>query len=141
MSAATIRVSTDKQQLDLPMIHRFLSEESYWAKGIPFSILRQAIELSLCFGLFQRDMQVGFARVITDCATFGYLCDVFVLEPYRGQGLGRVLMEHVMAHPALASLRRIVLVTGDAHFAVRESWFSRACKTRTLHGAASPRTI
>ena len=79
------------------------------------SIVCRAIELSLCYGLFQRDVQVGFARVVTDCATFGYLCDVFVLEPYRGKGVGRVLMEHVMAHPVLVSLRRIVLVTGDAH--------------------------
>jgi GNAT superfamily N-acetyltransferase len=128
MSAAAIRVSTDKEQLDLPMIHRFLSEETYWAKGIPLSIMRKAIESSLCFGLFQRDMQVGFARVVTDYATFGYLCDVFVLEPYRGNGLGRVLMEHVMAHPALASLRRIVLVTGDAHFLYEKVGFRRLAK-------------
>lgn len=128
MSAATIRASTDKEQLDLQMIHRFLSEESYWAKGIPLSVVRTAIESSLCFGLFQGDVQAGFARVITDCATFGYLCDVFVLEPYRGKGLGRVLMEHVMAYPVLTRLRRIVLVTGDAHFLYEKVGFRGLAK-------------
>lgn len=128
MSAAAIRVSTDQEELDLQMIHRFLSEESYWAKGIPLSVMRKAIESSLCFGLFQRDLQVGFARVITDYATFGYLCDVFVLEPHRGKGLGRILMEHVMAHPALATLRRIVLVTGDAHFLYEKVGFRGLAK-------------
>jgi GNAT superfamily N-acetyltransferase len=128
MSETAIRISTDKEQLDVEMIHRFLSEESYWAKGIPLPVMRKAIESSLCFGLFLSDTQVGFARVITDCATFGYLCDVFVLEAHRGKGLGRVLMEHVMAHPALVTLRRIVPVTGDAHFLYEKVGFRALAK-------------
>ena len=128
MSATDIEISTDKDQLDVWMIHRFLSEESYWAKGIPLSVMRKAIESSLCFGLFLSDEQVGFARVVTDYATFGYLCDVFVLESHRGKGLSRVLMEHVMAHPALATLRRIVLVTGDAHFLYEKVGFRGLAK-------------
>jgi GNAT superfamily N-acetyltransferase len=128
MSAADIRVTTDQEQLDVQLIHRFLSEESYWAKGVPLSVTRRAIESSLCFGLFQSGAQVGFARVITDYATFGYLCDVFVLESHRGKGLSRILMEHVMAHPGLATLRRMVLVTGDAHFLYEKVGFRRLAK-------------
>jgi GNAT superfamily N-acetyltransferase len=138
MSETAIRVSTDKELLDLDMIHEFLSVDSYWAKGIAQSVMRKAIASSLCFGLFRGDMQVGFARVITDYATFGYLCDVFVLEQYRGQGLGRVLMEHVMSHPALSTLRRIVLVTGDSHFLYAKVGFRGLAKPESymeLHRA------
>ncbi len=107
-------VSTDPQRLELAVVHRFLSN-SYWSQGLPLDVLKRAIAGSLCFGLYQGNAQVGFARVITDRATFAYLCDVFVLDSHRGKGLGRWLMEAVSCHPELQGLRRFVLVTRDAH--------------------------
>jgi len=108
-------ISTDPARLDIDVIHRYLSEESFWAAGIARDILERAIAASLCFGVYDGGEQVGFARVVTDSATFAYLCDVFVLAPYRGRGLAKRLMEHVIAHPSLRGLRRFVLVTKDAH--------------------------
>ena len=107
-------ISCDTSKLDLAVVHGFLST-SYWSLGLPREVLHRAIEGSLCFGLYRGDSQVGFARVITDKATFAYLCDVFVLEAYRGKGLGRWLMEAIVSHPDLQGLRRFVLVTRDAH--------------------------
>ncbi len=108
-------ISTDPACLDLDVIHRYLSEDSFWAAGIPREVLERAIAGSLCFGVYDGGKQIGFARVVTDAATFAYLCDVFVLKPYRGRGLSKWLMECVIAHPALQGLRRFVLVTKDAH--------------------------
>jgi GNAT superfamily N-acetyltransferase len=107
-------ISTDAQRLDLDAIHAFLSR-SFWAEGIPKALVAKAIANSLCFGLFDGAAQVGFARVVTDGATFAYLCDVYVLESHRGLGLGKRLIEAVMAHPELQGLRRFQLVTRDAH--------------------------
>jgi GNAT superfamily N-acetyltransferase len=107
-------VSTDPGRLDLAAIHGFLSA-SYWSPGLPLDVLTRAVAGSLCFGLYCGPEQVGFARVITDRATFAYLCDVYVLEAHRGRGLGRWLMEVVTGHPSLQGLRRFVLVTRDAH--------------------------
>jgi GNAT superfamily N-acetyltransferase len=107
-------ISCDPAKLDLAIVHGFLSN-SYWSLGLPMEVLRRAIDGSLCFGLYHGEAQVGFARVITDKATFAYLCDVFVLDSYRGRGLGRWLMEVVVIHPDLQGLRRFVLVTRDAH--------------------------
>jgi GNAT superfamily N-acetyltransferase len=107
-------VSTDPQRLELAVVHGFLSN-SYWSQGLPLDVLKRAIAGSLCFGLYQGNAQVGFARVITDKATFAYLCDVFVLDSHRGKGLGRWIMEAVSSHPELQGLRRFVLVTRDAH--------------------------
>ena len=107
-------ITTDTRQLDIEAIHAFLSR-SFWAEGIPKATVAKAIANSLCFGLFDGDKQVGFARVVTDCATFAYLCDVYVLETHRGHGLGKWLIETVMAHPDLQGLRRFQLVTRDAH--------------------------
>lgn len=107
-------ISSDPGKLDLSVVHGFLST-SYWSRGLPLDVLRREIAGSLCFGLYHGDAQVGFARVITDKATFAYLCDVFVLEAYRGKGLGRWLMEAIVSHPDLQGLRRFVLVTRDAH--------------------------
>jgi GNAT superfamily N-acetyltransferase len=107
-------LSSDPTRLDLELIHAFLST-SYWSLGLPREVLLRAIDGSLCFGIYQGESQVGFARVITDKATFAYLCDVFVLESYRGRGLGHWLMEAVVSHPDLRGLRRFVLVTRDAH--------------------------
>jgi GNAT superfamily N-acetyltransferase len=109
------RISTDKSLLDAALIHGFLSERSYWAQGRPLEIVRRSIEHSLCFGLYAGDGQIGFARVVTDYSTFAWLCDVFVLEGYRGRGLSKWLVETVVAHPGLAGVRRILLATRDAH--------------------------
>ena len=107
-------VSTDPARLDLVAVHRYLAA-SYWSPGLPMDVLTRAVAHSLCFGLYHGTEQVGFARTITDRATFAYLCDVYVLEAHRGRGLGRWLMGVVVAHPALQGLRRFVLVTRDAH--------------------------
>ena len=108
------RISTDADAMDLDAIHAYLSV-SYWSQGVPRDIVAKAIGGSLCFGLFKNEQQVGFARVVTDRATFAYLCDVYVLEDHRGRGLGAWLMEAVIGHPHLQGLRRFVLATRDAH--------------------------
>ena len=107
-------VTTDKSRLDLRVIHGFL-RRSYWAAGIPSEVVERSIRNSLAFGLFYDEEQVGFARVVTDRATFAYLADVFVLEEHRGRGLSRWLMEVVLSHPGLQGLRRWMLATADAH--------------------------
>ena len=107
-------ISTDKSRLDLTVIHNFL-KTSYWAAGIPLEVLRRSIEHSLSFGLYKEDKQIGYARVITDYATFAYLGDVFIVEPFRGQGLSKWLMEVVVTHPELQGFRRWLLLTKDAH--------------------------
>jgi GNAT superfamily N-acetyltransferase len=108
-------ISTDQQRLDRDLIHRFLHDESYWAKGVSRDVVDRAIANSLCFGVYAGDRQVGFARVVTDRAAIAYLADVFVLEEDRGSGLGKWLIETVMAHPDLQGLRRFFLGTADAH--------------------------
>jgi len=107
-------ISTDKEKLDIDLIHSFLNR-TYWAEGISKETIRRSIEGSLCFGLFENDKQVGFARMITDRATFAYLADVFIIEEYRGRGLSKWLMEVIMSHPDLQGLRRMILATKDAH--------------------------
>jgi GNAT superfamily N-acetyltransferase len=101
--------------MDVETIHRYLSEESYWAKGIPRETCERAITNSLCFGAFDGGTQVGFTRVITDYATFAYIADVFVLPSHRGRGISKQLMQAVMSHPQLQGLRRWHLSTLDAH--------------------------
>lgn len=108
-------ISTDKARLDVALIHEFLSRSTYWAEGRPFEIVQRSIEHSLCFGVYTGTQQVGFARVVTDRATFAWLCDVFVVETHRGQGLGKWLVECVVAHPDLQTLRIFLLATRDAH--------------------------
>jgi GNAT superfamily N-acetyltransferase len=109
-----LAISTDPSRLDRSLVARFLAG-SYWAKGIPQQVVDRSIEGSLCFGLYRDQKQLGFARVITDYATFAYLADVFVVETSRGEGLGVWLMEVIMGHPSLQNLRRWMLVTRDAH--------------------------
>ncbi|NDL64382.1 GNAT family N-acetyltransferase [Acerihabitans arboris] len=104
------QVSTDRSLLDIDVIHQFLTQ-SHWAKGIDKARVRQSINNSLCFGLYRKTRQIGFTRVITDFATFGYLCDVFIMPAYRGAGLGRWLMGCCLDHPLMSELRRIMLVT------------------------------
>jgi GNAT superfamily N-acetyltransferase len=108
-------ISTDKARLDIPIIHAFLSERSYWAEGRTRASVEQSIANSLCFGVYESDQQVGFARVVTDYTLFAWVCDVFILEDYRGRGLGKWLIETLCAHPSLATIRRIYLATYDAH--------------------------
>ncbi len=107
-------ISTDNNRLDLFLIHNFLTQ-SYWAEGIPFETVKRSIEHSLSFGLYRDEQQVGFARLVTDYATFAYLADVFILEPFRGLGLSKWLLEVMMAHPELQGFRRWILGTKDAH--------------------------
>jgi N-acetylglutamate synthase-like GNAT family acetyltransferase len=108
-------ITTDISKLDVNVIHRFLSEESYWAQGIPKNIVEKSIANSLCFGLFYKNAQVGFARLITDKATFAYLADVFILHEHRGKGLCKWLIKTMQSHPELQNLRRWLLTTKDAH--------------------------
>ena len=116
-------ISTDPARIDLDVVHGFLAT-SYWAEGIPREVVRRSIEHSLCFGLYQEGRQIGFARVITDRATFAYLGDVFVLEAFRGRGLARWLLEVIQAHAELQGLRRWVLLTRDAHALYQQAGWS-----------------
>jgi len=110
----TYDISTDPSRLQLDAIHAYLTR-SYWSPGVPREIVARAAANSMCFGIYHGDAQVGFARVITDKATFAYLADVYVLEAHRGQGLSKRLVEHILAHPDLQGLRRFMLATADAH--------------------------
>ena len=107
-------ISTDKDKLDIGMIHIFLSETSYWAQRRALDVVSRSIENSLCFGVYKDGRQVGLARVVTDCATFAWLCDVFILDAHRGRGLGKWLVESVIAHPDLQGVL-FFLGTRDAH--------------------------
>src|SRR5580692_1265290 len=98
-------ISTDKSKLDIELIHHFLSTKSYWAQNIPFETVKTSIENSICFGMFFQNEQIGFARVVSDKATFAYLGDVFVLPEYRGKGLSKWLMQTIHDHPELQNLR------------------------------------
>jgi GNAT superfamily N-acetyltransferase len=118
-----LRFSTDKQALDRDVIYAFLSGEAYWSKGIPREVVERAIDGSMCFGAYLDDRLVGFARLVTDYATFAYLCDVFVVSAFRGRGYGRALIDHVFAHETLQGLRRMMLVTSDAHALYRPVGF------------------
>ncbi len=140
-------ISTDRQRIDLNMVHDFLANVSYWAQGRPLEVMRRAIENSIVFGIYDGDRQVGFARVVTDYATFAWLCDVFVLENARGQGLGKWLIECVVAHPELQNLRLWLLGTKDAHglyekygFRVVEEpgrWMTRRAASQSPNAADS----
>lgn len=131
MSNIDYLVSTNPAWLDLDVIHQFLSEHSYWARGIPRDVVARSIANSLCFGVYSVENtpsnsnrpQVGFARVTTDRATFAYLGDVFILPEHRGRGLSKRLMEAILAHPDLQGLRRWMLATADAHELYRKFGF------------------
>ena len=115
-------ISTDKHRLDLRAIHSFLMK-SYWAEGIPFETVKKSIEHSLNFGVYKAGKQVGFARVITDYATYAYIGDVYILEDFRGQGLSKWLLQVIAEHPELQGLRRWALLTSDAHELYRKTGF------------------
>lgn len=109
-------ISTDKNKLDLRVIHDFLSNRSYWAKCRSFDTVKRSVENSLCFGVYDDDDQlVGFARVVSDFAVFAYIMDVFILEEHRNRGLGKKLMDYIMKYPDFQGLQRIMLATSDAH--------------------------
>ncbi|KFN44125.1 GNAT family N-acetyltransferase [Arenimonas oryziterrae] len=111
----TLQISTDPADIDVDLVHRYLAHESYWCRGLPRAVLEKAIAHSLCFTALRDGHQVGFARVVSDRATFAYLCDVFVLEAARGQGVSKAMMRAIDAHPDLQGLRRMLLATADAH--------------------------
>ena len=115
MSDGGYEISTDRARLDRELIHRFLRDDSYWARGIPRDVLDRAIDNSLCFGAYHDGIQIGFARVVTDRAAIAYLADVFVVPAHRGAGVGKALVEAVLEHPELQGLRRFFLGTADAH--------------------------
>lgn len=124
MQVADYQISTDPDRLDRDMIFRFLSEDSYWCPGIPRSVVDRSIDHSLCFGVYQDGAQVGFARIVSDRATFALVADVFVLEAHRGKGLSKWLMHEVMEHPDLKGLRRLLLLTSDAHSLYKQFGFT-----------------
>lgn len=125
------RISIDQTEMDIDAIHAYLTR-SYWAEGIPRDVVARSIRGSLCFGLFLGTDQVGFARVITDRATYAYLADVYVLEEHRGHGLGKRLIAAVMAHPDLQGLRRWQLATRDAHELYRPFGFTEVARPESL---------
>jgi GNAT superfamily N-acetyltransferase len=116
-------VTDNRGDLDIEMIHDFLCKVSYWAKHIPRSTVEKSVNHSLCFGLYHNGKQIGFARAITDCATFAYLADVFVVPDYRGRGLGKWLISCILLHPELQGLRRWMLATLDAHGLYEQNGF------------------
>ncbi len=124
-------VSTDQTKLQLDVIHGFL-KTAYWSTGIPVAIVRKAIENSLCFGLYHEATQIGFARIVTDYATFAYLADVFVVDAWRGRGLAKFMMECIKAHPELQNLRRWMLATLDAHGLYAQYGFTELSKPERL---------
>ena len=107
-------ISTDKNKLQIDVIHKFLSE-SYWAKNIPLDVVQRSVKNSFCFGIYKENIQIGFARLVTDYATFAYLADVFILEGFRGNGLSKWLMKVILEFPELQGLRTWILKTADAH--------------------------
>ncbi len=117
-------ISTDLNRLQIDAIHKFLSEKSYWAKERTHEQTERAIENSLPFGVYKNENQIGFARVVTDYATFAYLGDVYILEEFRGKGLSKWLMETVLSHPDLQGFRRWILATADAHGLYEQFGFS-----------------
>jgi N-acetylglutamate synthase-like GNAT family acetyltransferase len=121
-------ISTDKTLLDVEVIYNYLNDDSYWAQGIPLEKLKKAIANSMCFGVYNNSKLVGFARVVTDNATFAYICDVFILPIYRKKGLSKWLMQTIVNHPELQGLRRWSLATADAQKLYSQFGFSQISK-------------
>jgi GNAT superfamily N-acetyltransferase len=120
---AECEISTDPRRLDVGVIHKFLAEDSYWSQEIPRSTVERAIANSLCFGVYHRTGQIGFARIVTDRSTFALVADVFILQAHRGKGLAKWLMQSVVEHEDLQGLRRLLLLTSDAHALYRQFGF------------------
>ncbi|HUQ11403.1 MAG TPA: GNAT family N-acetyltransferase [Steroidobacteraceae bacterium] len=132
-------ISTEPARLDVDAIHAYLVR-SYWSPGIPREVVARAVAHSLCFGAYEKSSgkQVGFTRVVTDHATFAYLCDVYVLEEHRGHGLGKAMMRAAMAHPALSGARRVMLATRDAHGLYRQHGFANTTGNTNLMEIVRP---
>ncbi len=139
MPISMFEISTDRTRLDVDYVHRYLSQECYWAIGRSRAVVEKSLANSLCFGVYDGARQIGFARVVTDYATFAWLCDVFIDAAYRGHGLGKQLVEAVITHPELQGLRNFILATRDAHelyrryggfeaLAAPERWMARPRK-------------
>ncbi len=127
-----IQISTDKTQLDVDWIHTSLSKEAYWAIGREMEVVKRSIENSLCFGVYLNDQQIGFARVVTDYAVFGWIMDVFIQPNLRGNGYGKQLMEAIISHPELQTLKRWGLGTDDAHGLYRQFGFTALSKPENM---------
>lgn len=119
----TYEISTDRSRLDIDLIYRYLSEDSYWAKNIPREVVNRSIENALCFAAYEGNELAGFARVVTDYAVFAYIGDVFVLPAHRGRGVSKLIMQAIRGHPQLQGLRRWHLLTRDAHDLYRQFGF------------------
>ena len=137
MLPADIDVSTDRARLDVSLIEQVL-DTSYWAAGRPRDVIERSIANSLCFGVYTSGRQIGFARVITDCAVFGYLSDVFVLPEFRGRGVGKYLVKAILEHPDVHGLKLILLRTRDAHGLYTQFGFTPADKPEELMARWSP---
>ena len=122
-------ISTDKEKLDILCIHKFLSNEADWSKGIPLDTLKTSIENSLNFGLYHENQQIGFARIISDYSTIAYLGDVYIFESYRGKGLSKWLISEIMAHTNLQGLRRWILLTDTAEWLYKKFGFNELPNT------------
>ena len=127
-----LEISTENTRLNIPLIHKYLSEESYWGLGIPLNTVKTSIDNSLCFGMYLNNEQIGFARVITDKATFAYLADVFILNDFRGLGYSKKLVETIVNHPSLQGLRRLMLATADAHTLYEKFGFTALSKPERI---------
>ncbi len=131
------QLSEDQKRMDVTAIHSFLTT-SYWARGIPIEIVERAVRNSLAFGVFRSGAQVGFARVVTDGATFAYLADVYILEAHRGKGLSKALIHHIIGHPQLQGLRRFILATRDAHGLYAQNGFKPLAAPDTFMEILNP---
>ncbi len=133
-----IQISTDKSQLDIEMIHRYLSERSYWAIGRTREMVEKSIEHSICFGAYYEGKQVGFARVVTDYTVFGWVLDVFVLEEFRRKNIGKLLVSAIVNHPDIVGLRRVGLGTDDAHGLYSQFGFTGLMKPENMMERINP---
>lgn len=138
MTSQEYIIKSGFENMDTEAIYTYLSTESYWAKGIPFVTVNNAIKNSFCVGIFKEEKQVGFARLVTDYATFAYLADVYILEAHRNKGLSKALMAHIMNLDWVAGLRRISLATKDAHELYRQFGFESPAKPETLMEITRP---
>lgn len=122
------QISTDKSLIDFDVVHNYISKDSYWAQQMPAETLKRAVDHSICFGIYHHNKQVGFARVVSDQATFAYIADVFVLPAFRGIGLSKWLVQTILSHPDLQGLRRWSLATLDAHGLYKQMGFTELSK-------------
>jgi GNAT superfamily N-acetyltransferase len=137
--AGKYQITTDKNKVDIDVLHHFLSTQSGWATGISRELVEESLQHSLCFSVLEQGRMVGFCRIITDMATFGYLVDVFVLPEMRGLGISRLLMEAVMTHPAVKKFRRFTLATSTAHGLYEKFGFTPLSKPESFMEVYKPR--